>query len=322
MRTLSTPSYTVSAKLLARDDFRAACQARDFGAVFKLMSKYDGASQDNIASPVEGLTQSRVSRIMNGKDHITTLGVIEKVAEALRVPGSYFGLAAMEWEQNGDSAAETTQAGSPAPVLAHPTPATPAVPSRAMGDVIDRRVSVDITIAEDGWSTLTYRHELHNDTDAPFTRLARELWFEHTRGPLDLRALSTEDDDRNMIIQRIHDAAGYTKFACQLFPALQPGESTVISYTATGGQFVSDHYWRQSVVRPTDELTLRLHHQGVAGLTGCSAIEERPDGPEISASESLTWRRDGTGVVVELTRRQLRPNQSVTLRWEAPRVPS
>jgi hypothetical protein len=190
-----------------------------------------------------------------------------------------------------------------------------------MGDVIDRQMSVDISVAEDGWSTLTYRHELHNDSDAPFTRLGRELWFEHTRGPLDLRALPAEDE-RNVIIQRIHDAAGYTKFACQLFPALQPGESTVISYTCNGGQFVSDHYWRQSIVRPTDELVLRLRHQGVTSLTGCSAVEERPDGSEVSASESLTWKREDTGVVVELTRRSLRPNQSVTLRWEAFRVSS
>src|SRR4051794_5309593 len=99
MRILSKPSYTVSAKLLARDDFRAACQARDFGAVFKLMSKYDGASQDDMASPVEGLTQSRVSRIMNDKDHVATLDVVERIAESLHIPGSYFGLATLKWEQ-------------------------------------------------------------------------------------------------------------------------------------------------------------------------------------------------------------------------------
>jgi hypothetical protein len=54
--------YTVSPGLLARDEFRAACAARDFGEAFKLMRKYDGASQDRICSPVEGLTQSRVSQ--------------------------------------------------------------------------------------------------------------------------------------------------------------------------------------------------------------------------------------------------------------------
>ena len=32
------------------------------------MRKYDGASQDRIASPIEGLTQSRVSRVMRGHD--------------------------------------------------------------------------------------------------------------------------------------------------------------------------------------------------------------------------------------------------------------
>lgn len=310
MQTTSSPAYTVSEQLLAREDFQAACRARSFAEVFRLMRQYDGASQDKIASSVEGLTQSRVSTIMRGQGNIASADVIERISDSLRIPGQYLGLATREWE------ARTPPAG-----LSVVTDQPPALMQTRSSDVIDRRASVDIVIAEDGWSTLTYRHELHNDTDTPFTRLGRELWFEHTRGPIDLRALPTEDD-RNMIIQRIHDAAGYTKFACQLFPALQPGKSTVVSYTAKGGPFVSDHYWRQSISRPTDELILRLRHQGITSLTGCSALEERPDGSEVSASESLTWRREASEVVVELTRRQLRPNQSVTLRWEVPRVPS
>lgn len=50
-------TYSVSPHLLAREDFRAACAARDFGTVFRMMKKYDGASQDRICSPVEGLAQ-------------------------------------------------------------------------------------------------------------------------------------------------------------------------------------------------------------------------------------------------------------------------
>jgi len=92
----------VSAQLLARHDFRAACSERDFGTIFDLMRKYDGASQDRISSPVDGLSQSRVSRIVRGKDRITSLELIERVADSLHIPGSYLGLAPRHWEIGGD----------------------------------------------------------------------------------------------------------------------------------------------------------------------------------------------------------------------------
>ena len=62
-----------------------------------------------------------------------------------------------------------------------------------------------------------------------------------------------------------------------------------IGYSCTGGQFADELYWRQSVFRPTKELHLRLRLHGVEVLTGCSAVEERPDGSELTATESLTW---------------------------------
>jgi hypothetical protein len=91
--------YTVSGDLLAREDFRAACAARDFRQVFHLMQKYDGASQDRICSPVEGFSQSRVSKILRGADRISGLDLIERIVDALHIPGEYFGLVPREWEQ-------------------------------------------------------------------------------------------------------------------------------------------------------------------------------------------------------------------------------
>ncbi len=90
--------YTVSERLLSRDDMRATLAARDFGAAFRLMRKYDGASQNRIASGVEGLSQSRVSKIMRGEDRIATLDLIERIADALRIPGALLGLASRPWE--------------------------------------------------------------------------------------------------------------------------------------------------------------------------------------------------------------------------------
>jgi hypothetical protein len=55
-------------------------------------------------------------------------------------------------------------------------------------------------------------------------------------------------------------------------------------------------------------------------LTGCSAVEERPDGSEVTATESLTWHRDEDGIVIDVIRYNLRANQSVTLRWDLARA--
>jgi transcriptional regulator with XRE-family HTH domain len=73
------------------------------------MRKYDGASQDKIASPVAGLTQSRVSKIMRGVDRIAALDLIERIADALRIPGPVLGLAPRPWEaaDSGDVAVIT-----------------------------------------------------------------------------------------------------------------------------------------------------------------------------------------------------------------------
>ncbi|GAA3609731.1 hypothetical protein GCM10022223_27260 [Kineosporia mesophila] len=180
-------------------------------------------------------------------------------------------------------------------------------------------MTLDIDVDADGWSTLTYRHELYNDTDTPLTSMSRELWFEHTDGPLKFETLPPEDESRNIMIERKHETATTIRFACRLLPALPPGESAVVAYRCAGGRFVSDHYWRQSIVRPVDRFTLRLRHAGVNVLSSCSALEERPDGSEISATESLTWRRDDSGVAVELVRTNLRPNRAITLRWDVPR---
>jgi hypothetical protein len=51
--------------------------------MFRLMSKYDGVSQDRMSSPVDGLTQSRMSKVMTRKERITTLDLMERIADAL-----------------------------------------------------------------------------------------------------------------------------------------------------------------------------------------------------------------------------------------------
>ncbi|MGL4743935.1 MAG: hypothetical protein ACRCXL_06040 [Dermatophilaceae bacterium] len=178
---------------------------------------------------------------------------------------------------------------------------------------------MDIDIAADGWATVTYRHELVNETNRPFSRLPREMWFETTRGNLELESLPTgSDKDRRVMIQRVHDSASMTKFACQILPALMPGEATTIAYRAAAGRFVEDHYWRQSIVRPTAEFTMRLTHAGLDLLALCTASEELADGSEVSAADGLFWDSDDSGVVIGLSRQSLVSNQALTLRWGGP----
>jgi uncharacterized membrane protein len=185
--------------------------------------------------------------------------------------------------------------------------------------VIDLDLRVDIDIAADGWARLSYRHELLNTSELPFARLARELWFENTRGSLVITPHNK--GDRNVVIQRIHDTASLAKFACQISPPLRLGESAVIQYSCEGGQFLRDHYWRQATPRYTRRLTLNMRHRGAMTLTACSAFEERTDGSEVSAVDGLVWIYDGNDVIVTVTREFLRPTQSVTLRWVVAGVP-
>jgi len=71
------------------------------------MRKYDDASQDRIRSPVDGPTQSRVSRIMPGDDRLASLDLIERIVDPLGIPGSYVGLAPREWETKREQVTPT-----------------------------------------------------------------------------------------------------------------------------------------------------------------------------------------------------------------------
>lgn len=301
-------SYTVSPELLARPEMREALRKHDFGTAFRLMKKYDGASQDRIASPVEGLDQSRVSKVTTGNDRISSFDLIERIADGLRIPGALLGLAARPWEARELAAA--------------PTSAAPSVArsENPLDSVIHRRLAITIEVDEEGWSRLTYVHELHNAGRRPFTRLPAELWFETTRGPLVIEPVDV--GDRNVIIQRVHDTPSIAQFACQIFPALQPGETTTVGFTCEGGRFVYDHYWSQRIHRRVDELTISLAHHGVRQLSRCSATEAHPDGSEVSATDTLTLSRESDGVVILLRRRDLVPGQAVTLRWDVRREPA
>ncbi|KAB2347976.1 hypothetical protein [Actinomadura rudentiformis] len=89
------------------------------------------------------------------------------------------------------------------------------------GHVIELTKRVDIEIAPDGGAVVDYRFDLLNLGDKPQARMSREVWFEHTTGPLVIKPVP--DMDRRVAIQRIHDTTNLAKFAFQISPPLRPG---------------------------------------------------------------------------------------------------
>lgn len=78
-----------------REDVHRALHGRDFGLLFRLIAKYGGAGQTQIAIAV-GMTQGQVSTIMSGSRQISALDVAERVLDGLGAPDEArmkFGLA-------------------------------------------------------------------------------------------------------------------------------------------------------------------------------------------------------------------------------------
>lgn len=187
------------------------------------------------------------------------------------------------------------------------------------GHVVELAKTIGLEIAEDGAARLEYRFDLLNLSDTPQARMSREVWFEHTTGPLSIKPVP--DIDRRIAIQRIHDTTNLAKFAFQISPPLRPGEWARVGYVCEGGKFDLNHYWREAMPRYCRryEISVRQHR---VDLAGCTATEEHPDGSENSATDSLVWDIEGQDAVMSLTRDHLRPNQYVTLRWEPIREPA
>jgi transcriptional regulator with XRE-family HTH domain len=79
----------------AREEVGQALTGRNFGELFRLLGKYAGASQTQIAIAV-GMTQGQVSMIMAGSRRVTSIDVAERAFDGLDAPDrtrAAFGLA-------------------------------------------------------------------------------------------------------------------------------------------------------------------------------------------------------------------------------------
>jgi tetratricopeptide (TPR) repeat protein len=85
MATSGHDPLTVPPQFWQRPDVTQALQARDIARLFRLLRQYCGASQTRIGTAV-GMTQSTVSLIVNRNKPVTTMAVLERIADGLAMP--------------------------------------------------------------------------------------------------------------------------------------------------------------------------------------------------------------------------------------------
>nr|WSZ95804.1 hypothetical protein OH820_09195 [Streptomyces sp. NBC_00857] len=100
----ATPGL-LAPEVLDRDDVRRALAEHDFAAVFALIKKWGGLSQNRIASACQ-FTPGKVSTIISGSQRVTSFEVVCRIADGLRIPGHLLGLASRPWENEPKDQAE------------------------------------------------------------------------------------------------------------------------------------------------------------------------------------------------------------------------
>ncbi|MFF9570667.1 helix-turn-helix domain-containing protein [Streptomyces sp. NPDC014685] len=127
----ATPGL-LSPDVLDRADVRAALIEHDFAAVFTLIKKWGGLSQNRIASACQ-LTPGKVSTIISGSQRVTSFEVICRIADGLRIPGALLGLASRPWEHQQ----HTEQQRSPETLSERPTDEIPWRPDATVSLATD-----------------------------------------------------------------------------------------------------------------------------------------------------------------------------------------
>lgn len=120
------------AELLASAEWQEACRARDFARIFRLVKVKAGIYPSRIAA-LCGMTPSRVGEIMAGRRGLAHIDVIERVADGLRIPGAWLGLAHRPWEI---PAPARTEERLPAPLPAVPEETQCAEPAEELDDLL------------------------------------------------------------------------------------------------------------------------------------------------------------------------------------------
>ncbi|MEU7205519.1 hypothetical protein [Streptomyces sp. NPDC045470] len=125
--------------LLRSAEFVEACRVRDFGLIFQLMYRKTGTPQGRIAVLCD-LTPGRVGDVIQGRRRISSIDVIERIADGLRIPGAMLGLAHRPWELPPQVVAQP-----PAPDAPSEAPLQTTRRSAALDDVLAVTDDSDVT---------------------------------------------------------------------------------------------------------------------------------------------------------------------------------
>lgn len=77
---------SLAPEVLEREDIRRALAEHDFAAVFALVKKYGGLSQNRIAVACQ-LTPGKVSKIISGSQRVTSFEVMCRISDGCGFPG-------------------------------------------------------------------------------------------------------------------------------------------------------------------------------------------------------------------------------------------
>lgn len=205
------------ADLLTTPDARAALANRDVAAVYRLLVAA-GVTQARIARAT-GQRQSEISAILGGRQ-VSSIAVLERVADGLGVPRGWLGLAYAEGEAEGDAGgdagdpptevqqrqnllrhAATVLFGRPVLGMAEP------ISARELGTPRPKRVGA----SDVEWvRSVTERLDLltHNLGGAPFGAALTA----HAAAAEDLLRADMRDEVRQQllaVLARLHGAAGW-----------------------------------------------------------------------------------------------------------------
>ncbi|WP_436790745.1 hypothetical protein [Yinghuangia sp. YIM S10712] len=238
-------------------DMRAAGARRDIGAIFRLAHAHADLSISRLAWLCD-MTPSRVSAYAKGRARARDQQVIERVADGLRIPGAMLGLAPRPWEKPPGSDAELRGRCDHAAELT---------------------MDVDVELAADGTTSVTYRHTILNLTDRPLDRLPRRLAFPRTEGALTITGVP--DLTHTVAIEDVYDAGRFATFTCRLTPPIPPLETAAVAYRCRSLRYVTDPPPSTAVShRPTDadRAAIRAGQRRAGGLfdEGASASAWQP----------------------------------------------
>lgn len=93
------PADYLSAQVLARPEFIAACDAQDLGEIFRIAKQWGGVgfTASHLARRC-GMTVARVQDYVHGNVKAGRYSTLERVADSLHIPGNMLHLATRPWE--------------------------------------------------------------------------------------------------------------------------------------------------------------------------------------------------------------------------------